>query len=377
MKIKFFSSPYRDPGNARYQHTSVVLAEGLRELGVPYFGDREYWWDLSTNCYLISDGGQEDADVYVYSSQFLLDFPSELEKIDYSKITILIDNEDGFYTPSMDDRYGKFDLILRCHYNKKFKEFKHLLDWDGKENWRPNYLKNVVPWNYALSYRMIEGVKKSWELKTENRVLSNFRMYHNYRQWSVEGFTKGFNNQIEIYNNITDSLEVLDTDDNLSYWAQTGRRHNEQFYSDINSSKLLFAFGGRVYYDPSGSRFKELFGRAFCKIANLMSLPPQEYRFNTMTQYGGWRLFEGFLANTVPIQLNFDYWGLDWPVNPIHKKHYWGVDGYNFEASAKELLSLSDRELSDIAQEGKEWVMRNYSPRVVASRFIDHIENLK
>ncbi|MDP8235844.1 MAG: hypothetical protein P9M08_05635, partial [Candidatus Erginobacter occultus] len=41
--VYFYLAPPGPPDRALYQHGPVCLAEGLRELGVPYFSNRPYW----------------------------------------------------------------------------------------------------------------------------------------------------------------------------------------------------------------------------------------------------------------------------------------------------------------------------------------------
>lgn len=377
MTFKFHISPYSNPGWARYQHTTVVLAEGFQALGLKYTGNIDYWWNVEEGEYLIQKSADDNADVHIYSSHLLLDDPSYMEKIDWTKYNVFIDNEDGFDTPAMEDKYAKFNLILRCHVNKKFYTFTEKMEWAQEK--RSNFLPQVKPWNFGLSNRIINYVDKYRGEEVKDRVLCNFRMPHNMRKLGVEGFNKVLSNQYEIYNNVTEGLDVTETDDDKGYWAQTGRRHNEQYYKDINGSKFTYAFGGKLWQDPIGSnkalKMKSIYykGMDFIKkkISGVEMYAPEIY---TMTQYGGWRFFESFLSNTVPIQIDLAYWGCEWPEMPIASKHYWAVKGTNFEASAKELIKLSDEELQKISDQGREWVLKHYSPTAVANRFLSYIE---
>ena len=381
MKILFYSSAYQKPEWARYQHTSVSLAEGFRDLGIEYYGNIDYWYDLDNQCYLIQKAPEGfDPDVVIYSSHYLLDFPEELANVDFSKKTVLIDNEDGWDTPAMDDQYKDFDLILRCHLSKKVRTHREKMLWETAQAKCSNYLPQVKPWNFGLSYRMINAIDKFKDRPVKDQVLCNFRMPHNLRDLGVQGFNKVLDKKYKIFNNITETLDVTDTDDHLSYWSQTGRRHNEVYYKDINESKFNYAFGGKFYYDPIGHnkllKLKQTFQRGMAFLSNKLGLSPKENTYYTMTQYGGWRLFESFLSNTVPIQIDFDYWDLDWPVMPEHGKHYWAVKGFRFEESAKELDQLSEEELQKIVEQGRQWVLDNYHPKVVAERFLSYIEKL-
>jgi hypothetical protein len=149
----------------------------------------------------------------------------------------------------MEHRFEKFDLILRCHYNKKFELFKNGMYWATDK--RPDYLPQTKPWNFGMSTRMMDSVDRYKDLPLEGKVLCNFRMGHNIREWGVNNFNEILDKQYEIYNNVTDVLvdESPEADD-LSFWSQTGRRHNEQYFKDINLSKYTYAFGGKLFEDP-------------------------------------------------------------------------------------------------------------------------------
>jgi hypothetical protein len=372
MTVKFYSSKYQSTGAARYQHTSVVLAEGLSELGIDFWGNNDYWYDLEINDYRIR-AGEGKADVNVYSSQFLLDNPSEIDNVDYSQFNILIDNEDGFDSPAMDLKYQGFDIIFRCHYNSKFERFKYKIDW--AQDKLPNYLPQTLPWNFGMSNRIIKYIDNSCKEEVEERVLVNFRFDHNIRSWGKSAFFKVLRDKLPIYDKLTDTLEDFYTTDKLSYWAQTGRRHNPQYFVDLNRSKYILAFGGKLFFDPIGNniflKLNHIFLKILAKFSKLIDGPTVEYKYCTMTQYGGWRLFEALYSpNTVPVQINLEQWKCIWPVLPEAGVHYLAVDGLKFEKSAKSLLKLTNEEYERIAKAGREWVSRNYSPRAVAERFI-------
>jgi hypothetical protein len=378
-KVKFFSSSYNSPNWARYQHTSVAIAEGLSVLGIPFCGNLDYWFDHEINDYLIKkDNRSFDANIHIYSSHFLLDHPEEIGKCDWSKINVLLDNEDGFDSPCMDPKYEKFDLILRCHYNKKFESFREKMDWALDKN--ACYLRQTKPWNFGLSNRIVKYIDKYRAEEIKDKVLCNFRMKHNIRQMGVDVFNPILSSKYEVFNNVTESLDINETDDHKGYWAQTGRRHNEEYYKNINQCRLTYAFGGKVFFDPIGSdplkSIKQKGQRLRAKLQRNIGWSESVNQFYTMTQYGGWRLFESFLSNTIPIQIDFEYWNLVWPQNPVAGEHYWSVKHFDFEKSAKDLLNLNVKEIQEISDKGRDWVLEYYTPKAQAERFLKHIETL-
>ena len=63
MKIKFFLTPVYPYGNDHYFHEIIVLAEGLKEIGVKLFGNVNYWQDYESKKYLINKSEDNDYDM--------------------------------------------------------------------------------------------------------------------------------------------------------------------------------------------------------------------------------------------------------------------------------------------------------------------------
>lgn len=86
--------------------------------------------------------------------------------------------------------------------------------------------------------------------------------------------------------------------------------------------------------------------------------------------------YQSFLSNTVPVQVDLEYWSCVWPEMPIHGVHYWSTQNVDFLGSAKALLNLTDLELDAIAETGRKWVLENYSPLPVAKRLLKYVEEI-
>jgi hypothetical protein len=199
-KVKFFASSY----------TSFAIAECLSILGIPFLENTDYWFDPEINDYLIKkDDASFDANIHIYFSHFLLDHPEELDNCDWSKISVLLDNEDTF-----------------------------------------------------------------------NPILSS---------------------KYEVFNNVMEYLNMNETDDHKGYWGQTERRHNEEYYKNINQCRLKDAFRWKVFFDPF-KKIKHKGQRLRAKLQRNIGLSESVNQFDTITQYGGWQFFESFLFNSVPIQ---------------------------------------------------------------------------
>jgi hypothetical protein len=378
MKVKFFCDYYREPTAAKYQHLLIVLAEGLKALNIPLWGNLDYWYDHEEQAYLIQKDKEDgDADVHVYTTclgELNTDF---IKDLDLNKINVLLDDQDGWASPSMDQEYAPFDLVLTCHYTKYLTDNEKLLE--GYENFKPKYLPNVRPWAYGLSNRMKFYIQKHSVEKLKDRVLINYRVDHNLRV-ILTNKVKNLVKKWPIYTNTTQdpSLENLDI---LSYWAQTGRRHNEQYYKDLNGSLFTLAFGGELIFHPTeGKWHRKLWAtmaKAITKIQRTLGLNESIKLTHVLIQFDNWRFTEAMASNTIPLHIDYDFWNFMWPINPTPGKHYIACKGLDAESMVKEMEAYSEEELKEIAENGRQWILDNYSAKPTAERFLKLIDEIK
>jgi len=368
LKFKFHIVPQTHE-LVRYQHESVALCEGLQELGYEFYGSDDYWYEIENNSYLIKKAGDDfKSDVNVYSTFYFRAFPSEISKVDYSKINIFIDREDGLYGEYGNPNYKKFDLILRTHYNK---------------NINYNYYnKNIKPWAFGLSNRIINAIDKTYNEPIIDRTLITFRIAHDLRGKAVDEMSATISKKHPLYNAITINIENKDaitlSEIDKSYWLQSGHRHDPSYYKLLNSSLITYSFGGFIFTKPFATnrivrQFQSLYK---LKAAVLQKLNVDNSSCYFINQFDSWRLWESFYAKTCPIHMDFDDWQWVLPVMPINKIHYWGVPKFNFIDSAQELLSLNNDAILKIANAGRNWALENYNSKATALRFIEMINKL-
>jgi hypothetical protein len=380
MNILFNLQPYTSPSRAHYQHAALVIAEGLEKLGYTFYGNIDFWYNREKEEYTIKKAPADfEPDVNLFSCWYVIrNEETFLDKVNFNKINVLLDAQDGWDTPVISKEFEDFDLILKCHYSKPFRSFKYKMPW-AKEFYA-SYPEKTVPWNFGLSNRIIDAIDKYRDCEVKDQVLINFRMPYAVRAMSVEIIPPLIDHKFKIHNNITDSMDELETDDDLSYWAQSGRRHNEIYFKDINEAKFTFAFCGKLIDFPIsgsfGSRLKRFYQRLMVKISDLLDLAPKDNAYQLILNYGGWRLFESFISNTVPLQMDFEYWGMDWPELPKNGEHYISVKGLRFKDAAKRILDMSEGERQRISKNGREWCLTHYSPKPVAERFLKHIAEI-
>jgi hypothetical protein len=362
MKILFFLVPYNSPTNAFYHHNSVALSEGFEELGVTFFGNINYWYDLDLKEWLIKAKPKNYvADVHIYSSSYFRESPALLDSIDYGRVNVLIDMEDGLSTSAVQSKYEKFDLILRSHFSRFI-----------------NYPKNVVPWAFGLTNRIIHEVECGAKLTSKRSVLNTFRVPHMIRDLLCKSFQKSLRNEIPVIDFESDSLEIEEDDfvnENPSYWAQTGRRHNSKFYNELNRHRFAYAFGGNVAYLPDGrefnARLKRKLNTLYRKTLNLHS--DNSGRSFFIYQFDSWRFWEALYSNSIPLQLDFLHWGFVLPTMPDPSTHYLGIKHLDCREAAQKVLNMSESDARRVSSSGKSWCLTNYGPRAVAERLIHMI----
>jgi hypothetical protein len=364
-EIKFFIVPSGHP-KLRYQHEIVSLCEGLRDAGHLFYGNCNYWLEPVRKKYLIEEAPSGfDAEVHVYNTYYFTAFPEAFLTVDYSKVNVLIDREDGLYGEYCNRAYEKFDLILRTHYNG-------YIDYD-------HYHPNIQPWAFGLSERIINTVDKSRDLNPLKRTLLTFRLEHTLRAKAVVEMSPAFGKNFPIYKGVTTETHVEKpagfTEEELVFWDQSGHRHDPEFYRSLNSSLLTFAFGGFIYPRPfADTRFM----RPFQKISQaassiLRGLGRDDSSCYFIDQFDSWRWWESMYSNTCPIHMNFSDWKFILPEMPEDKVHYWGVSRFNFEASAIQLAETHPDDLRHIGIAGSKWTSKHYSPAAIAERFLKHI----
>lgn len=380
MTFKFYLVPGDYP-KAAYHHELVAVAEGLKDLGMKYYGTLDYWKEPDTNKYLIEKAPKNyEAEVNIYSVYYFYFYKGEIDKVDYSKINIIIDKEDGYYSLFSDRQFHKFDIILRTHYNKNIPYHY--------------YQKNVKPWAFGLSNRIIQSIDASINTPIEDKVYVNFRVNHNLREMAYEKFNPIISKKYPIDFSTTlpsiterpfksdiikeETNQIFSETDKL-YQLQTGFRHDLNYYRKLNSSILTYAFGGIVYVKPF------LTNRLLHPKHQVYKLIHSGYKYINadisklvfINQYDSWRWWEALYSNTCPIHMNFNDWGWLLPEMPENKVHYWGVNKLNFEESATQLMQLHRDDILQIGLNGRIWAKKHYSPVATTNRLLSLINDIK
>ncbi len=357
MKILFYINEFVSPTQSNYVHNIVALAEGFSELNVEFFGNIDYWYIIDKNEFLIKKAPENfNPDINIYASNFITLDNCQINKLDLTNTNVIIDNEDGLFTSSKQTEIiEKFDIILRCHYNTHLK-----------------YAKNVYPWAFGLTNRMIEGVGDNGGELLYDKILDTFRVPHNLRALVNKEFYPLIKHKYPIEYYVSDTLDKTESINPLSYWSQTGRRHNGDYYKKINNYLFINTVGGIIDIMPIARNNISKFIRQKNKLLSAF----YKTGYLHIYQFDSWRFWEGLLSNACPIHMDFESWSFVLPEMPQNRTHYWGIPKLSFKESAAELLKLSKNEVTNISKNGRNWALDYYSPKPTAQRLINLIDKL-
>jgi hypothetical protein len=371
-RVYFFCG--NEPGNL--QEDVIALAEGLLELGIPFYSNCDYWQQsLEPDDYLLrhnSEVRHEDCDIVVLSytwplwvrmgtfDLFQKQLPEGLFRRGRKYITIFMDNHDGYRTVSWEPEYRQFDLILRSKLNRRA--------------WHP---ENIRPWAYGLTNRVTEATAGAPPFASRRRViLVNFGASHPYPHGARELSRTRFEPTIEKYISIDRTMDDLSEEPSDQYealmWRQTGGRFNRRYYERLKQSQAVACFCGDVIppmpfrgperYLVGGNRAK--LRRAFFEMLSLIDpRPPRAVGCDSF------RFWEALSAGCAAINIDLEHYGVKLPIMPENGRHYLGLNFARVKQFIEQLREQPEL-LEGLAREGKRWAEMHYSPRAAAQRLL-------
>lgn len=356
--VYFFLAPPGPPDRALYQHGAVCLAEGLRELGVPYYSNRPYWRNgEGSDEYLFRpdpEVGPEDCAAVVIERCWFSaggDFPPRLFRRRRRYVTVCLDLSDGHVTPAWRGKFSRFDYILRGHWNRNCA-----------------YPSNFRPWAFGLSNRIISAAGPPPPFETRRRVLlANFRLRHPVRELAERAFYPRLERVLPLDRTVEDWEEKPADPLSRLFWEQTGRRHHPAYYRRLGESAASACFSG--FFLPALPRF--LRGAAGERVLSRLGRRPDP-RSGRVAQWESWRFWESLAAGAVAFGLDFETYGLAPPVPPVNGVHYLGLSPENI-VRTRDLLERDPGVLARISAAGRDWALENYGPRPTALRFLKTI----
>lgn len=383
-KYLFFVMPYKTPKDSNYEHGSIALAEGMKELGITFYGNIDYWQEYGSQQSLINKQPPGyDANVHIYSDAFILEHFEELENmVDKSKINILIDPS-GFPWLETFGQGFRGEELIRIYNNEKLLLFDLILRAHSVS--ALPYQPNVRPWAFGLTNRIIKEAAKSADLVPQRSILSNFRISLDIRKLALQSLNPLLGKKFTVIDELTESLAVetsnqitFESDEERYYWERSGRRHRQNYFRMLNQAQLTYTFGGLIdinnIHNRQFSKFLRWKNRLMKNIFQRFGLDFSSYIY--LYQFDSWRIWEALVSNSCPINMDFEDWGLLLPELPVNGKHYIGIKKLEFDQAAEKILALTDDEIKQIGQQGKQWVLENYAPVPTAQRFEKLVKSL-
>ena len=352
MKVYFICHPLGTPDKAAYQHQVVVLAEGLKELGIEFWGNINYWLQSEMEGdYLIrqKEGvNLNDFDLVVFASQ-LFDYdrldllPENIFDRNREFTSIFLDCSDFLITPGYDKRMRAVDYVLKSQYNQKY-----------------THPSNFVPWQFGPSSRIINSAQPLPFEQRNNCTVSNFRILHNLRAH----FDKNVMPLVYEHYPENSGIPAFDADASMPedyiFWQQTGRRHNPAYYRALGANKVVNAVSG--YAQKEILTKQNQIVRIVTKVEEKLNILP----YDRVYQFDSWRFWESLVSGSLTMHVDFDKFGIKLPVMPQNKEHYLGVDLNNVNG-IRDVLESEDA-VTNIAASGREWVLKHYSPKATTER---------
>lgn len=354
--VYFYCCPSGTPDFQPYQHALVCLAEGLKEIGVKFYADRNYWrLSPDTEEYLFVHDPNitpDDCSVVVLDGEWFTqgrDLPEGLFKPKRNYVTTYFELSELMH--SVKPEFNKFDFVFRGAYNSRFA-----------------YAANVRPWAYALSERMLRETSGNLAISGRKRqILSNFRHSrppHSVRKLFQKEFLPNISKIMEIDERVDQANDIPSEPYHHLQWDQTGRRHHPMYYARLKESVACACFGG--FFVSPWPRNQ----RSLLSIAIKRTISKLGWKTDTIQQWDSWRLWESWAAGCVTFQADFRKYGFVLPVMPENWQHYIGVDLDNV-ADTVERIAANPGILEEIAVSGRHWALTHYAPIPSALRFLE------
>jgi hypothetical protein len=363
-----------------FQDDIIPLAEGLRELGIPFFSRANYWrQSLEPGDFLFraTPGVRpEECDLVVVPSGWFHwwrvgdrevtrhPFPEFIRHKKRPFVAVMIDSLDGHRTVSWNEEFRHFDLILRVKLNLRA--------------WHP---ANLSPWALGLSNRMLAATNELLPWGGRRRAIflsynASHPFPHGSRTAAIEKLHPRLDSMlptwqppfVDVKTPPADPLEAL-------YWRQTTGRHSPEYYRRLGSVMACSAFCGELI-PPMPFRNPECYlvggNKAKLRLKFYETLARFDPRPPRIVSCDSFRFWETLAAGTVAFNVDLERYGVRLPVMPENWKHYIGVNFDRVDDDIERLRS-DPGSLERIGAAGRAWALENYSPKAVAKRFLETV----
>jgi hypothetical protein len=363
-----------EPGNL--QEDVIALAEGLRELGIPYYSNCDYWRQSTRpDGFLFRHSPEvtaDDCDLVVVSYTWVQwvrmgDFklrrrplPEGLFKPGRRYVTVSMDNHDGYRTVSWEPEFRAFDLILRSKFNT-----------------RTAVPGNMRPWAYGLTNRVIEATREAVPfVQRSDSFLVNFGASHPYAYGTRDLAARLLEPRIAGILRIDPTKDDLSREPTEPYaalmWRQTGGRYSATYYERLKRAKAVACFCGDIIPPAPWRPERYLVGGARARLRRALfgALELFDPRPPRAVGADSFRFWEALAAGSAAINLDLAHYGVQFPVMPTNGVHYLGVDFARVDAFVERLRD-DPTLLERVGAGGRAWAAAHYSPKAAAKRLLE------
>jgi hypothetical protein len=323
----------RPPGTP---HLSICIAEGLEELGIPFFADNDVYakpYDPNS-AYLFRQATCQPADAAMVVADVVVD-----GNVDISPVLNFL--------RALNHRTAilcRSDPAGLCDFPTDIPNFiSHESQYVRPAGWR-------IPWPFGLCRDTLTKIEAARRISGARRAafVRDFRPSGNQavRQTLDLGFVKLLQRHFEI-------------DRRIDGGGCFVTAHYERLVSSIG----CLSYGGNFY---ENYLLNEQFRTMQMKFPEVKGEGPHVIRWDS------WRLWESFAAGCATVMLDFEEYGFRMPVIPKNGVHYVGLK-FDRLAEAVEFMADDKERLAAIGEAGRAWALEHYSPKAVATRFIGEI----
>lgn len=254
-----------------FGHLKICIAEGLKELGIPFYSNINYWRisDQSEETLFCHnpDINPDDCSIVVMDKEWLIhhlppSIPKPFLNPQRKFVSIYLDDSDGrglYHNPG----YPYFDLVLGTHGT----------------NYNSQLTNNLIPWCFGISNRILEVTNQSpLFIQRNKKIIVNFRNNQNQSVISNGSFKLDsgwlgvgegiitfdyplrpiaidhFLPLLQLVLPIDNSVDNFENPPQDSYhylqWLQTGKRHYPTYYQRLMSTVACASFGGCIAINP-------------------------------------------------------------------------------------------------------------------------------
>jgi hypothetical protein len=288
----------------------------------------------------------------------VLGFPEWVTAPDRKFKLVFFEDDDNYEAFAWKPPFDKFDIILRTKMNRRA--------------YQP---ANFRPWQLGVSRYVIERAgQKLAGVEKRLCILSNFNATHPFehplRRLARESIVPRFEKFIPIDRTVVHWDKVPDDPFDAFHLEQVDKYYNPAYHDLLAGAAACFAFCGDLVpglpRNPApllrfGNKGK-LKRKAWTAISALIGATPR------VLQWDSFRFWECLAFACCPIHVDLEKYGVELPVMPVNWEHYIGLDLDHLERDLRR-IEKDHGLLLRIGRNGREWLVKNYSGRVLAERF--------